>query len=225
MISIAIDGPSGAGKSTLSRELSKRLGFVYVDTGALYRAVGLFVLRAEKNPKDGAAVADLLSKIEVNLSYPNGEQQVYLNGENVSSSIRHETVSMAASDVSAHKEVRAFLLETQRRLAQENNVVMDGRDIGTVVLPKADLKKFLTATPEDRAQRRYEELLQRGMEAEYSTVLEDVKRRDYNDSNRAQAPLKRAEDAVEVVTTGNRFEESLEILYNVIVQHVPTLNG
>ncbi len=223
MISIAIDGPSGAGKSTLSRELSKKLGFVYVDTGALYRAVGLSVLLQNKSPKNREDVARLLPDIQVNLSYPNGEQQVFLNGENVSDDIRQEAVSMAASDVSAHKEVRAFLLETQRRLARENNVVMDGRDIGTVVLPQAKLKIFLTATPEDRAQRRYEELLQRGMQAEYETVLADVKQRDYNDSNRAEAPLRKAEDAVEVVTTGNRFEQSLEILYRVIVEHVPEI--
>ncbi len=225
MISIAIDGPSGAGKSTLSRELSKKLGFIYVDTGALYRAVGLFVLERGKSPKDRPCVAELLSEIEVNLSYEKGEQQVFLNGRNVSGDIRKEEVSMAASDVSAHKEVRAFLLETQRRLAREQNVVMDGRDIGTVVLPGANLKIFLTATPEDRAQRRYEELLQRGMPAQYDEVLADVKKRDHNDTHRSEAPLKRAEDAVEVVTTGNRFEQSLDILYRTIVENVPGLEG
>ncbi len=224
MISIAIDGPSGAGKSTLSKNLSKKLGFVYVDTGALYRAVGLFVLRAGKNPKEEAEVVRLLLDMQVNLAYESGEQQVFLNGENVSGEIRREDVSMAASDVSAHGGVRAFLLQTQRRLAQENNVVMDGRDIGTVVLPKANLKIFLTATPEDRAQRRYEELLNRGVKAQYETVLADVKKRDYNDTNRSEAPLKKAEDAVEVITTGNSFEKSVQVLYDVIVQNLPELS-
>ncbi|MDL2253349.1 (d)CMP kinase [Ruminococcaceae bacterium OttesenSCG-928-I18] len=223
MVSIAIDGPSGAGKSTLSRALAKKLGLLYVDTGAMYRAVGLAALRAGAPTKNADAVESLLPHTEVSLRHLGGAQQVFLNGEDVSKTIRAEEVSMAASDVSAHPAVRAFLLDTQRRLAKENDVIMDGRDIGTVVLPKAELKIFLTATAEDRAQRRYEELLAKGMQADYQKVLEDVKQRDYNDSHRAAAPLKKAEDAVELVTTGNSFEQSLEQLYALILQRLPQL--
>ena len=221
MISIAIDGPSGAGKSTLSRSLAEKLGFLYVDTGAMYRAVGLAALRAGVSAKEGQAVSALLPEIEVSLRHENGVQRVFLDGEDVTDAIRAEEVSMAASDVSAHPAVRAFLLDTQRRLAQENNVIMDGRDIGTVVLPGADLKIFLTATAEDRAQRRYEELLAKGMKVSFEKVLEDVKQRDYNDSHRAAAPLKKAEDAIELVTTGNSFEQSFAQLYTLISENLP----
>ena len=221
MISIAIDGPSGAGKSTLSRSLAEKLGFLYVDTGAMYRAVGLAALRAGVSPKAGQAVSALLPGIEVSLRHEKGVQRVFLDGEDVTSAIRAEDVSMAASEVSAHPAVRAFLLDTQRRLARENNVIMDGRDIGTVVLPNADLKIFLTATAEDRAKRRYEELLAKGMKANFEKVLEDVKQRDYNDSHRAAAPLKKAEDAIELVTTGNSFEQSFAQLYTIIDENLP----
>ncbi len=223
MISIAIDGPSGAGKSTLSRALAERLGFLYVDTGALYRAVGLAARRAGVPTKDAAAVEALLPAISVGLQHENGVQKVYLNSEDVSAAIRAEEMGMAASDVSAHPAVRAFLLETQRRLARENNVIMDGRDIGTVVLPGADLKIFLTADAEDRAKRRFEELRAKGMEADYETVLADVKQRDYNDSHRAASPLKRADDAVDAVTTGNSFAQSLELLHSLIQAKFPAL--
>ncbi len=223
MISIAIDGPSGAGKSTLSRALAQKLGFLYVDTGAMYRAVGLAALRAGLPTKDAEAVEALLCKTEVSLQHAEGVQKVYLNGEDVSAAIRAEAVSMAASDVSAHPAVRAFLLDTQRRLAREYDVLMDGRDIGTVVLPNANLKIFLTAAAEDRARRRYEELLAKGERADYEKVLEDVKQRDYNDSHRAAAPLKKAEDAVEANTTGNSFEQSLSQLEGIIRQHLPNL--
>jgi cytidylate kinase len=154
MISIAIDGPSGAGKSTLSRRLAQRLGFLYVDTGALYRAVGLAALRGGRDTKSGTAMEALLSSLKVDLRYVDGEQHVFLDGEDVSDAVRTEAVGMAASDVSAHGPVRAFLLDTQRRLAAENDVIMDGRDIGTVVLPNAQIKLYLTATAEDRARRR-----------------------------------------------------------------------
>lgn len=216
MVSIAIDGPSGAGKSTLSRRLAGELGFLYVDTGALYRAVGLGALRAGQNPKDAARVEALLPTLRVDLKYVEGEQHVFLNGEDVSGAIREEQVGMAASDVSAHGPVRAFLLDTQRRLAKENNVIMDGRDIGSVVLPDAQVKLFLTATAEDRAMRRTLELREKGQNPDYETILKDVQTRDYNDSHRAVAPLKQAEGAVLVETTGNSFEQSYRLLLELL---------
>ncbi len=216
MISIAIDGPSGAGKSTLSRRLSKELGFIYVDTGALYRTVGLAALNAGLNTKDEQAVSDLLSQISVSMRYEGGEQQVLLGEQNVTQDIRREAVGMAASDVSAHPAVRAFLLSTQRRMAETQNVIMDGRDIGTVVLPDAHIKIFLTATAEDRAMRRHLELCQKGQDTAYEKVLRDVLTRDANDTNRAAAPLKQAEDAILLDTTGNSFEESFAQLLSLV---------
>lgn len=221
MINVAIDGPSGAGKSTLSRTVARELGFLYVDTGALYRAVGLAALRAGQDPTDEKAVQALLPQTRVGLQYIDGEQRVLLNGEDVSEAIRQEAVGMAASAVSAHVPVRGFLLDTQRRLAGENNVIMDGRDIGTVVLPHADIKIFLTATADDRAMRRYLELQEKGQSPVYETVLEDVKTRDYNDSHRAAAPLKQADDAILVETSGNTFEKSLRVLLAVIRGRLP----
>ncbi len=216
MVSIAIDGPSGAGKSTLSKQIAKKLGFIYVDTGALYRTIGLAVLNANINPKDLNAVSDILPNIKLELKYVNSEQRMFLNGEDVSDNIRTPQVSMAASDVSAHVPVRAFLLDTQRELASNNNAIMDGRDIGTVVLPNANIKIFLTATSEDRAQRRFEELLQKGQDVKYEDVLSDVITRDKNDETRAAAPLKAADDAILVNTTGNTFEKSLLLLQEII---------
>lgn len=221
MISVAIDGPSGAGKSTLSRQAAAELGFVYVDTGALYRTVGLAVRRAGGNTRDAVQVGDLLDSLDVTLRYVDGEQRVYLNGEDVSVAIRSEAVSMAASDVSAHQIVRQFLLDTQRRLARENNVIMDGRDIGTVVLPDADIKIFLTASVDDRATRRYEQLVQSGQPADYETVKQDVIQRDYNDTHRAVAPLKQAEGALLLDTTGNSFEQSRALLLATIREQLP----
>ena len=221
MVAVAVDGPSGAGKSTLSRKLAARLGFVYVDTGAMYRAVGLAALRAGADTKSEAAVAGLLPKVEVSLQYVDGEQRVLLNGEDVSEAIRENPVSMAASDVSAHPPVRAFLLDTQRRLAAESNVLMDGRDIGTVVLSNAQIKIFLSASAEDRARRRCEELRQRGQEVDFDAILAEVEQRDYNDSHRAAAPLKQADDAVLVDTTGNSFEQSFGILLDLICKRLP----
>lgn len=212
MINIAIDGPAGAGKSTLARSLAKRLGFLYVDTGALYRAVGLFVLRAGARPDDAAAVAALLPRIAVRLEHGGNGQRVLLCGEDVTEQIRTPEISMAASAVSAIPAVRAFLLELQRSIARENHVIMDGRDIGTVVLPDAQLKIFLTASPEDRARRRFEEMRAKGMDARYEDVLEDVVRRDRQDTSRKIAPLAAAPDAVTVVTTGFEFSRSLETL-------------
>ncbi len=216
MISVAIDGPSGAGKSTLSRQIASKLGFIYVDTGALYRTIGLAVLNANIDTKDLKTVSGLLPKIKLELKYVNGEQRMFLNGKDVSDDIRTPEVSMAASDVSAHVPVREFLLETQRELASSSNAIMDGRDIGTVVLPNANIKIFLTASAQDRAQRRFEELLQKGQDVNYDDVLSDVITRDKNDETRAAAPLKPADDAILVNTTGNTFEQSLLLLQELI---------
>ena len=215
--SVAIDGPSGAGKSTLAKLAAQKLGYLYVDTGAIYRTVGLRALRAGVDPTDAAAVTALLDGLRIGMEYAeDGLQHMYLDGEDVTGAIREHIISRYASGVSAIPAVRAFLLERQRELARENDVIMDGRDIGTVVLPGADVKIFLTATPEARAQRRYRELLERGQEADYETVLHDVVERDRKDTERAAAPLRQAEDAVLVDTTGKDLEESLELLLEAI---------
>ena len=216
MIQIAIDGPSGAGKSTMAKRLAKELGFLYVDTGALYRAIGLYMLRAGVATKDPAQVLPRLAEIKLELRHIDGAQHVFLNGEDVSSEIRREAVSMAASDVSAHQGVRDFLTETQRSIAQKNKVLMDGRDIGTVILPNAQIKIFLTASAEERARRRTLELEQRGQKVSYDEVLADIRQRDYNDSHRAAAPLRQAEDAVLVDTTQDDFETAFQKLCNLI---------
>ena len=215
--SIAIDGPAGAGKSTLARQVAAALGYLYVDTGAIYRTLGLAALRRGVDPQDGAAVVALLEDCTIDLRHGgDGMQRMYLNGEDVSQAIRLPEVSRYASGVSAIPEVRAHLMDMQRDLARRNDVVMDGRDIGTVVLPAADVKVFLTASPEERARRRWEELQQRGTPEAYEEVLKDLVERDAKDSGRAAAPLRRAEDAVEVDTTGCSLEESLERLLSVI---------
>ncbi|OUN07953.1 cytidylate kinase [Flavonifractor sp. An92] len=215
--SIAIDGPAGAGKSTLARQVAAALGYLYVDTGAIYRTLGLAALRRGVDPQDGAAVVALLEDCAIDLRHGgDGMQRMYLNGEDVSQAIRLPEVSRYASGVSAIPEVRAHLMDMQRDLARRNDVVMDGRDIGTVVLPAADVKVFLTASPEERARRRWEELQQRGTPEAYEEVLKDLVERDAKDSGRAAAPLRRAEDAVEVDTTGCSLEESLERLLSVI---------
>ena len=211
-LNIAIDGPAGAGKSTLSRMLAARLGFLYIDTGALYRTIGLFALRSGISPLDAEKVCALLSNVKIALKFEADGQHVYLNDEDVSAFIRSPEVSIAASNVSAIPQVRAFLLSLQKEIAAQNSVVMDGRDIGTVVLPNADLKIFLTASAEDRATRRHKEMVERGENADYNTVLEDIKKRDAADSGRDIAPLKPAEDAVLVDTTGYTLEKSLETL-------------
>lgn len=211
-LSVAIDGPSGAGKSTISRILARELGFVYVDTGALYRAVGYYMLGHGIDPKEAEAVAAALAELRVELVYENGEQQVRVNGEVPGDRLRTPEVSMAASAVSAIPAVRQFLLDTQRRIAETENVIMDGRDIGTVVLPQAGLKIFLTASAEDRAQRRYAELREKGMDVTFDAVLADMQKRDYDDSHRAAAPLRPAPDARLVDTTGNTLEQSVAVL-------------
>ena len=215
-VAIAIDGPSGAGKSTIAKRLAATLGYVYVDTGAMYRTVGLATLRKGIKSEDTEAVIAALADIEVSIAYIDGTQRVLLNGEDVSDQIRTPEVSMAASTTSAIPEVRKFLFETQQKLARENNVIMDGRDIGTVVLPNAKVKIFLSASVEDRARRRFDEQKEKGMSVEYADVLEDMKQRDYNDSHRAVAPLKPAEDAVSVDTTGNTLEESVALLESIV---------
>lgn len=218
---IAIDGPSGAGKSTMAKRLAKDLGFLYVDTGAIYRTVGLSALRRGVSPGDAPAVLALLPSLTITTDYASdGLQHMYLNGEDVTEAIRQHEVSNAASQVSAIPGVRDYLLDMQRRFARENNVVMDGRDIGTVVLPEARVKIFLTAQPEARARRRFDELTKRGQQAVYEQVLQDVIDRDYRDSHRSTAPLKQAEDAVEVDTTHLSLEESLERLFQLVKERL-----
>ena len=216
-IAIAIDGPSGAGKSSLVRRCAAAFGFVYVDTGAIYRTVGLAALRRGIDRRDEEAVRALLPELAIEMRYNDaGEQRMYLNGEDVSTEIRLPEVSICASDVSALPAVRAFLLEMQRKMAREHDVIMDGRDIGTVVLPDAELKIFLTASAEARAERRLKELLGKGVEASFEEVLRDIRYRDEQDSGRAAAPLKAAEDAVPVDTTEIDFEASFRLLCSVI---------
>ncbi len=216
-VSVAIDGPSGAGKSTIARILAKELHYIYVDTGALYRAVGLAVLENGISIFDADAVTALLPSLEVTLGYDdNGEQRVFVNGVDVSDRIRTPEVSEAASATSAIPSVRAFLFSLQQNMAKTNSVIMDGRDIGTVVLPDAKVKIFLTASAEDRARRRFEELIGKGMDVSYEDVLADMIARDKRDSERAAAPLKAADDAVLVDTSGNTLERSVEILRSIV---------
>lgn len=211
--SIAIDGPSGAGKSTMAKRLAEELGFLYVDTGAIYRTVGLAAFRAGVAPEDAPAVEALLPHIDIGMGYgDDGLQHMLLNGEDVTVAIRQHEISHYASAVSAIPAVRSFLLEMQRKFARENNVIMDGRDIGTVVLPDADVKIYLTADAGDRAQRRYLELLERGQQADLDQVLRDILERDRRDMNRETAPLRQAEDAVLVDTTGIGLEESFQLM-------------
>ncbi len=220
MKAIAIDGPAGAGKSTIARKVAKELGFIYVDTGALYRTVALAVVRQPFEADETAKVVDLLQEIKVELKFVDEEQRVFLNGEDVTDEIRSPEVSMCASVVSAIPQVRSFLFQLQQDIAAKNDVIMDGRDIGTVVLPNADLKIFLTATAEDRAKRRYDQLLESGTVVDFQKLLEEIKQRDYNDSNREISPLKQAEDAILVDTSGNTLEESVSLLLELIKRHI-----
>ena len=220
MVSVAIDGPAGAGKSTLARRLAAELGYIYVDTGAMFRTIGLYALRAGKDPKDNEAVNALLPEISLKFAFIGGEQHIYLNGEDVSTAIRTEEVGMAASAVGANPEVRAFLLGMQRDMAKTQDVLMDGRDIGTVVLPDATVKIFLTASPEARATRRWKEYQQKCVEVSYEEVLADVRQRDYQDTHRAAAPLRQADDAQLLDTSEMNFEQSLEAMKKMIVEKV-----
>ena len=219
--SIAIDGPAGAGKSTLARKLAEKLGFLYVDTGAIYRTVAVKVLWEKADPADPAQVIPLLEGLEIHIGYDSdGVQRMYLEGEDVSTAIRKHKVSGVASQVSAIPEVRAFLLDFQRKLARESNVVMDGRDIGTVVLPQADVKIFLTAAPEARAKRRLLELEQRGEAADFDAILRDIKDRDWQDEHRAIAPLKQAADAVLLDTTRLDLGQSMNQLLFLVKEKI-----
>lgn len=220
MISVAIDGPSGAGKSSMARRLAAELGYTYVDTGAMYRAIGLYTRRAGQNTKDAAAVEALLPQIHLDIRLEEGEQHILLNSEDVTQAVRAEEIGMAASDVSAHPAVRAFLLDAQRDLAASRDVLMDGRDIGTVVLPNATVKIYLTASPEARAARRRAELLAKGQDADFDTVLADIRQRDYQDTHRAVAPLRQAEDAVLVDTSDIGIEESFARLKQVVLSRI-----
>ena len=213
---VAIDGPSGAGKSSLARRCAQELGFLYVDTGAIYRTVGLAALCRGVDRKDEAQVAAILPELDIALRYEDGEQRMFLNGEDVSREIRLPEISLCASDVSAHAAVRDYLMETQRRLAREHRVIMDGRDIGTVVLPDAPLKIYLTASAEARAERRMKELAAKGVEQSFEEVLREIVQRDEQDMNREVAPLRRAENAVLVDTTEIDFEESFRLLCRII---------
>lgn len=216
---IAIDGPSGAGKSTIARAAAKRFGFIYVDTGAIYRTVGLAAYRGGIDRRDASAVEALLPQLEIAMRYTDaGEQHMYLNGEDVTALIREPEISICASDVAALPVVRAFLMELQRRMARENSVIMDGRDIGTVVLPDAEVKIFLTASAEARAWRRLLELEQKGMKQSFDEVLRNIEYRDEQDSHRAAAPLKKAEEAIVVDTSELSFAESLELVVKTIQQ-------
>ncbi len=213
---VAIDGPAGAGKSTISKQTARDLGLVYVDTGAMYRAVALFALQKKTDPSDSDAVIPLLDDIHIDLKYIDGVQKIYLNGSDVSEEIRREEVGKAASAVSAIAEVRGRLVDMQRDIASEASVIMDGRDIGTCVLPDAQLKIYLTASPEERAERRYNELLKKGESVSFEKILEDIKQRDYNDMHREASPLKKADDAVVLDTTGYTLEESIAAVKRLV---------
>ena len=217
LIRVAIDGPSGAGKSTLAKSAAAKLNFLYVDTGAIYRTIGCAAARRGIDPKDAQAVAAMLPELQVALTYgDDGLQHMALNGEDVTAEIRRPEISQYASDVSAHPEVREYLLEMQRRLAREHCVIMDGRDIGTVVLPEAEVKVFLTAAPEERARRRMLELEQRGTPQSVEEVLRAIQERDWNDTHRAAAPLRQAEGAVLLDTTDLDFAQSEAALLKII---------
>lgn len=221
VINVAIDGPAGAGKSTISRKAAAELGYIYIDTGALYRTVGLNALRLGVDiQNDDAVISTLTDELKVELKFIDGEQKMFLNGEDVSSAIRTPEASMAASRVSAVPKVRQYLFDLQKNLAKSNNCIMDGRDIGTVVLPDADVKIFLTASPEARAQRRYKELLEKGMEASYEDVLADMIKRDYDDSHRAIAPLKQADDAILCDTSEIDLQQSIDLIIETIKDNI-----
>ena len=219
-VNIAIDGPSGAGKSTIARAVAKALGMLYVDTGAMYRAIGLYEFENGIAPRDAAALGRALADIDIKLAYEGGVQRVFLNGRDVSEAIRRHEISAYASDVSALPAVRAFLLDLQRDMAKTHSVIMDGRDIGTVILPHADIKIFLTAAAEDRARRRFDELCAKGETVSYERVLEDVRVRDHNDETRAAAPLRPAPDAEIIDTTGNTLDESIELILNFVKERL-----
>lgn len=215
---VAIDGPAGAGKSTIAKAIANSIQFIYVDTGALYRAIGLYVSSKGLDTTNAADVSSVLKQIDVQLKYVNNEQRVFLNGDDVSEKIRLPEMSMYASNVSAIPCVREFLFDLQRNIGMSHNIIMDGRDIGTVVLPDADVKIFLTASPEVRANRRLAEFEARGQKMDYDILLKEIKQRDLNDSTRAIAPLKQADDAIKVDTSSMTLNESIECIRGIIVE-------
>lgn len=216
---IAIDGPAGAGKSAAAKAVAKELDFIYVDTGALYRGIGLYAIRKGKNPASIEEVVPLLAEISIEMRHIESEQHIFLNGEDISDKIRTESVSAAASAVSAIPAVRDFLFDMQRDIAEKNDVIMDGRDIGTVVLPDAELKIFLTAKPEVRAERRLKQLAEKDIEAKFDDVLADVIQRDYNDTNRDFRPLKLADDGILLDNSELTFEETVEKIISLAKEH------
>lgn len=224
MLRIAIDGPGGAGKSTVAKAIAEKLGIIYVDTGALYRTVGLFADQNSVEPSDEAAVSALLPKLNIELSHENGTQVIYMNSKKITDEIRTPKMSMYASAVSALPPVREFLLDTQRNIASKNSVIMDGRDIGTVILPDAEVKIFLTAKPEERAIRRYKELISKGKDVKYDDVLAEMNQRDANDSQREIAPLVPANDAIVFDNTGFTLEESVNHILDIIESKMKVQN-
>jgi len=224
MIQIAIDGPGGAGKSTISKGVAAKLGIVYVDTGALYRTVGYYVRNKEIDPHDRDAVGAILSEISIEVAYVDGAQHVFLNGEDLGDKIRTPEMSMYASAVSAIPSVRSFLLETQKEIARKNSVIMDGRDIGTVILPNADVKIYLTASAECRAKRRYDELVAKGQNVRLEDVLREMNERDTQDSTREIAPAQAAEDAILLDNTGLNLEESIEAVIALVREKTDFFN-
>lgn len=216
MYSIAIDGPSGVGKSSISKEISRQLGFIYVDTGALYRCVGLYAYENNIDSTDKQRVIDVLPKIKIEMRHVNGIQKVFLNGEDVSEKIRLSKVAIPTSNSASVPEVREFLKNLQQDIAKTNNIIMDGRDIGTVILPNATVKLFLTASPQERAMRRYKQEIENGEKIEYNDVLADIIKRDDNDTNRKTAPLKAAEDAIIVDTTNYNLQETIDMITSII---------
>ncbi|MEE0967927.1 MAG: (d)CMP kinase [Clostridia bacterium] len=219
MIRIAIDGPSGSGKSSVAKAVSAKLGIVYVDTGALYRSIGYYVKTKGADPKNSSEVEPLLKEIDLDVKYENGTQRVILNGEDLGDKIRQPEISMYASAVSAIPAVRSFLLETQKSIAEKNSVIMDGRDIGTVILPNADIKIFMTASIESRAMRRFKELTEKGTDVNYEDVLREMIERDKNDSSRAIAPAVPADDAIMFDNSGYTLEQSTEFVINLIQEN------
>lgn len=220
MINIAVDGPAGAGKSTIAKAVAKKMGFIYADTGALYRAVGLYMLENEIDPNDKHAVGHNLKDVKVYLKFDKGNQRVFLNEQDVSEAIRTPEASKAASDVSALPSVRAFLFDLQREIAKNNDCIMDGRDIGTVVLPDADVKIFLTASAEERADRRYKELKEKGMDVSYEKILKDINDRDYQDMHRDIAPLVQAEDSILIDSTDMTPDEVIDKIIETVNERV-----
>ena len=219
MISIALDGPSGAGKSTVAKKCAERFGFKYVDTGAIYGTIGLAAFNKGIDTKNSAAVVSMLPELDIDLSYnESGEQRMLLNGSDVSEEIRSPEISMCASNVSAIAAVRDYLTDMQRNMAKKYDVIMDGRDIGTVILPNADVKVFLTASADSRAARRYKELIKKGSEISFNEVLSDMKLRDEQDTKRAAAPLKAAEDAVYLDTSDMSLDESVDAVAKLIIE-------